>query len=395
MITVPTRRGCVLPVSRKTLCLALLFLPSILMWLYQILPTLLHLGAYLEQSVFTSTPPDRSGGEPGKQKPNLAAYPYGAESNLTVNLVIATIASDDISWTKALRIPNLQILRYVSDDASAEYHPPVPKGREALMYHTYFYEHYDALPDVSILIHAHETPWHTDPELWSSMLFALSRLNMGEVVKRGYANLRVNWKDACPDWINTTKSHEESFKQEEPWMAQAFRANFGDDVQVPEILAGPCCSQFAVTREAIRRRPRAQYEKTTRWLVETDWSDYIVGRTWEHMWAWLFKHEATDCPVEWKTFCKMFGVCFDGEGDMMDFRRRWNERLELQNAKGFFRELWNPERAKREGERISELDAMLEATLETAVDRGQDDKMRGGLGDLYIDTIGDRDLRGM
>ena len=51
----------------------------------------------------------------------------------TVHLVIASTKADDTSWTSRLTIPNLTILRYISDDHSAPFHPPKPKGREALI----------------------------------------------------------------------------------------------------------------------------------------------------------------------------------------------------------------------------------------------------------------------
>ncbi|KAK9420278.1 hypothetical protein SUNI508_06547 [Seiridium unicorne] len=388
MIAVLPRRGLfALPFSKKSFLIALLLLPSILMWLYHLVPAVRD---GLFQPVNSSSPPSNPAHEDHQNEPqsiDLASYPYDVQSNLSVNLVIATTTSDDISWASHLRIPNLNIIRYVSDDPTAPYHPPIAKGREALMYHTYLYDFYDSLPDISILIHAHESPWHTDPELWSSMMFTLSNLDLDAVVERGYANLRVSWYQACPDWVNTTKTPEESVKQEEPWMAAAFRANFGDDIEVPEILAGPCCSQFAVTREAVHRRDRDMYAHAMAWLMETDWSDYIVGRTWEHMWSWLFKHEPTDCPVEWKTFCRMYGVCFEGMDDMTEFRTLWKERKNLIEMRGFWLELWDPQRAAKERVRIRELDVELDKRLRRAMERGREEKAAGQkrLGDLYID----------
>ncbi|KAH8664016.1 hypothetical protein BX600DRAFT_512091 [Xylariales sp. PMI_506] len=391
MVARPTC-GLNLHVSRRTSLIALVLLPSLLIWLYQFAPRyrdgFLHpASGYSPTSPSTSTNTSEHGvAGSGSSSPSidLAAYPYSPKSKLTVNLVVASIASDNISWTDRLAIPNLNIVRYVSDNQSASHHPPLPKGREALMYHTYFYDYYDNLPDISILIHADESPWHTDPELWSSMLFTLSRLNLDEVAKRGYVNLRVSWHDACPDWIDTTATVKVSSKVEEPLMAGAFRANFGPDVDVPRFLGSPCCSQFAVTRETVHRRPRNQYAKSMRWLIETDMTDYIAGRTWEHMWSWLFKYEPVDCPIEWKTFCRMYGVCFDGASDMEDFRTLWKERKKLREAQGFFHDLFSPYRAARERLRIRELDGILDGRLRSAMETGEQEQERGDrLGSLY------------
>lgn len=407
MITVLSRRGlfALMPSTKKSFVVALILLPSIIMWLYQLLPALRNeLFRVLDDSPADTIVTNSQKDDEKRPEPiDLAAYPYNPRSNLSVNLVVATIRKEDISWTERLLIPNLNIVRYVSDDPKAQYHPPVAKGREALMYHTYLYDWYDNLPDVTIFVHAQETTWHTDPELWSSMLFTLSNLDLEAVVERGYANLRVSWHAACPDWINTTvtkqgagffSSHAGSTyskeKEEEAWMLPAFRAIFGDDVEVPETVGGPCCSQFAVTRDAIRSRDRDVYARAMRWFIETDWSDYIAGRVWEHMWSFLFKRgQATDCPVEWKTFCRMYGVCFNDQVDKDDFHALWKEREAMTKRRGFWFELWDPYRAAHEKVRIAELDVELDRRLRAAMEKGRAEKAASRsqaelLGDLYV-----------
>jgi hypothetical protein len=310
--------------------------------------------------------------------------PSPAVANLTVNLVIASVAADDTSWTKLLHahVPGLRVIRYVSDSTTAEFRPPVPrKGREATIYHTYLYDFYDSLPDISIFIHAHEDPWHADGVLQQSMLFTLSRLDLEQVVRRGYANLRVSWRDACPDWINTTKTPLESVKQEEPFMRRAWHANF-DIVKepVPEILAGPCCSQMAVTRDAIRRRPRAQYARSRDWLLQSDWSDYIVGRTWEHMFPWLFAAQARDCPVEWRAYCRMYGVCFERPEAPARYNELWRERRQLSEKTEFLQELVNPQAGVAARKRIDEISQDLDREIQIAIQRGRDRRVRADAG---------------
>lgn len=303
-------------------------------------------------------------------------YAFKSERKISVNLVVATTAADDISWTSNLQIPNLNIIRYVSDELSAPYHPPIPKGREALMYHTYLHDFYDDLPDISIFIHSHEDPWHIDSALRQSMTFALSQLDLQQVLRKQYFNLRVSWKDACPDWINTTKTPEESYKQEEPYMAQAFRANFGKNVPVPEILAGPCCSQFAVTRDAIRRRSKEEYRNYMDWLIYTDWSDYISGRVWEHMWPWLFLEEPRDCTVEWLAFCRMYAICFEGPGELEAFQKLSQERQDLMESTEFVNELLRPGQARGARQRMMEINVLLDRNVRGALERGRNERLR-------------------
>jgi hypothetical protein len=121
-----------------------------------------------------------------------------APDPMSVHLVIAGTTSEDISWTSRIKIPGLEVIHYIADDPSAPYHPPANKGREAMIYHNYFYDFYDHLPDVAILTHAQDISWHMEPVLSNSLTFALSHLDLSAVKERGYANLRVSWENACP-----------------------------------------------------------------------------------------------------------------------------------------------------------------------------------------------------
>jgi len=364
---------------RRSLLYALILAPSLCMYLYTLYPVVQRYYA----------PPAPAAPSPTSTTPSplerlLAAPPPRDPStaNLTVNLVLATLASDDISWTAGLEayLPNLRVVRYVSDSTTAPFRPPVPrKGREATIWHTYLHDFYDALPDVSLLVHAHERAWHVDGVLQGSLRFALPRLDLAAVlgVRGGYANLRVSWRDACPDWINTSLPVAISIKQEEPYMAAAWRANFDVAAEpVPEILAGPCCSQFAVSRDAVRRRPREQYARSRDWLVHTEYSDYIAGRTWEHMFPWLLAHAERDCPRERETYCAMYGVCFADADVPGRYNAMWQERDDLRAKTAFWRELLDPSGAEAARLRIREIDVWLDEQILLALERGRDEGLR-------------------
>ncbi|EGX95962.1 hypothetical protein CCM_00616 [Cordyceps militaris CM01] len=328
---------------------------------------------------------------PARQLPSWRlgslATSSSSSSNLSVNLVLATLKADDTSWTSQLAIPNLRVIRYVSDDPRAQYRPPVPrKGREALIYHTYWHDFYDDLPDLSIMVHAEARPWHLEGALQQSMVFALSRLDLDRARARGYANLRVSWENACPAWLDTTKTPDEADKQEEPYMREAFAANFGPPLEVPRILAGPCCSQFVVTREAVRQHPRAQYKRSRDWLVETELSDYIAGRTWEHMFPWLFRGAATDCPGEAQTYCAMYGVCFEKPDEPARYNKLWQEKRDLMEATEVLRELLNPQEGVKARQRMAEIDVILKENITVALTRGQDESTRAAAFATLFDT---------
>ncbi|GIZ41513.1 hypothetical protein CKM354_000481600 [Cercospora kikuchii] len=309
----------------------------------------------------------------------LQPGPKVENPNITTNLVIASTKAEDISWTNALipQIPNLKIFRYVSDDPTAEYHPPAAQGREALMYFTYLFDKYEDLADVNIFIHAEEHPWHLDSALWQSMTFALSHLDLNQVLEKRYFNLYTSLKGGRPEGYNTSKTPLQTNNSEEPYMADALRANFGSDAVVPEILLGPCCSQFAVSRDAILSRPREQYEYSMKWLTDTDWPDQLTGRIWEHMWPFLFlRDQATDQKTEWRALCRMYGVCFKNASDHQQYQDVWAELAQLREEIGFGREILRPWSVRRTRRRLRELTYHLKESILEALERGLDEKQR-------------------
>lgn len=205
------------------------------------------------------------------------------------------------------------------------------------------------------------------------MTFALTQLDLKQVQNRGYFNLRISWEKGCPNYINTTKTFDESPPNtEEPYMATAFRANFGEDIEVPKILAGPCCSQFAVTRKAIQSRPREQYKHHMKWLMDSDWPDQLTGRTWEHMWPWLFKQEAVDCEVPWRSYCQMYGICFPGTPGLVGYNEMWEERESIHRSLTFWRELWDPKRVQSLRDWNVRLTGVLDQQLQWVLQKGRE-----------------------
>lgn len=234
-----------------------------------------------------------------------------------------------------------------------------------------------------------------EPLLSHSLSFAVSHLDMLEVKKRGYANLRVSWENACPDWINTTISDRDDLKMEERYTRDAFLANFGStsesQLEVPEILAQPCCSQFPVTKEAIRSVPREHYEHFIHWLETAAMSDAILGRTWEYMFQWLFAKKAVDCPVEWKAYCSMYHICFNNRREYEEPMNLDNKRAELVDTLdvGIAKTTWHwmiglrTQDLKRE---IGVLSQRINLLKRAAMTRGADEANRkSGKETLYID----------
>ncbi|KAG9233931.1 hypothetical protein BJ875DRAFT_462879 [Amylocarpus encephaloides] len=149
--------------------------------------------------------------------------------------------------------------------------------------------------------------------------YALNHLNFDEVARRGYVNLKIDWQNGCPAWINTTITEGSpefsDFRVEEPFMKPLFQDMFPKD-PIPEIFGGPCCSQFAVSRAALQSLPKSWYEARIDWILNTELEDAISGRLFEHLWAYVWRGDAVDCEVEYKALCRLYRICFQEQEEL-------------------------------------------------------------------------------
>lgn len=269
--------------------------------------------------------------------PNTFSILRHEPSSPSVNVILATTNHQNYNWTSKITLPNVQVIPYVADNPNATYHPPSNRGNEAMIYLTYLYEFYDHLPDISIFTHGRDESWHIDGVLDYSTANAINSLDLNEVKRRKYLNLRVSWEWACPNWINTSittlsKEYDHNLKAEEPLTKKAFQYNF-PDTAVPEIMSAPCCSQFAVTRETIRALPRAQYLHSISWFEASHLQSELSGRVWEHMWQWLFLQKAVDCPNEWMNLCRLYHICFETEQDWESWSTIEKDRYNIEQMR--------------------------------------------------------------
>lgn len=168
---------------------------------------------------------------------------------------------------------------YSVDDHTVPLHTPMNKGKEAMAYLTYLVDNYALLPEISISLHSHEkgypVAWHTDVSGYSNVL-AVKRLRLDTVRARGYVNMRCNWVPGCPDEIQPLRTTDAHRTAEHSFL-DAWKGMFEDE-PVPSIIATPCCAQFAVTREAVWKRPLGDYERFRQWLIDTPLPDHESGR---------------------------------------------------------------------------------------------------------------------
>lgn len=91
----------------------------------------------------------------------------------------------------------------------------------------------------------------------------------------------------------------------------------------PPYFAGTCCSQFAVSRDQIRSRPKEQYERLYNW-AKTYPDDAESGRVFEYAWPFIFTGRGTWCPSMQECYCKTYNFCLENAKDLAALIR-WNE----------------------------------------------------------------------
>ena len=179
---------------------------------------------------------------------------------------------------------------YTVDNLYASRHTPINKGRESLAYLQYIVEHYHNLPSTIVFLHSHKDgwpqAWHTDTLSYSNVESVRS-LRTDFVQKNGYVNLRCQETHGCPDEIQPFRSPAKPGKTAEKVYAQAWQELF-NNTQVPQVVAAPCCSQFAVSRNQVLKRPRSDYEWFYNWVLMTSLSDELTANVMEYTWHIIF-----------------------------------------------------------------------------------------------------------
>ncbi|TVY22193.1 hypothetical protein LHYA1_G008996 [Lachnellula hyalina] len=233
--------------------------------------------------------------------------PINPHPHLSKALVIASTTSSNLTWlTPALQSSHWTPHIYTTDSPSAELTVPVNKGNEAMVYLTYIIDNYDTLPDIIFFHHDHAQTWHQQ----FSSAYELAHLNPLSVQKHGYLSPRC--LPGCENVIQLSGDvaplHDLKGSPRDVQISSVLREFWSEDGELPEKIAAPCCAQFAVTREAVRRRGVETWRALREWLVKTDLDSRSSGRVLEYTWHLWFGMEAVHCPAEEQCLCDVFGV---------------------------------------------------------------------------------------
>ncbi|KAJ6076273.1 hypothetical protein N7499_008254 [Penicillium canescens] len=166
------------------------------------------------------------------------------------------------------------------------------RGREVSAYLSYVIDYYDNLPPYSIFIHADEKQRHNDL-FGPKTSTILQNLRPEAVEAKGYLNLRCMHSPGCPSHVSPNNPTKSDIKAGDAraHFARIYRELFGMNVVVPDLIGAPCCAQFAVSRNQIRRRPKRDYVHMMDWVDGASAQlidSYAVGWVFESLWHVVF-----------------------------------------------------------------------------------------------------------
>ncbi|KAK9782418.1 hypothetical protein SCAR479_00761 [Seiridium cardinale] len=296
-----------------------------------------------------STPSSNEVQKQGKEV-SILDFVRPAEYPGSKTIITGHTKNEDVGWIREVFIePEYRLRIYsVDDPESGDLHTPQNKGHEAMPYLTYILTHYHNLSDINIFLHPHRYAWHMWDSLISDTAELLNHFNLDRVERLGYANLRCRWNPGCPAHIDTQSLDAGDDMPEQAIFANAFRELFGDEVAMPHMMGGACCSQFAVMRETIQNVPVERYQIMHDWILDTELNDGLSGRVFESLWQFLFIGEAVMCPREHACYCDSYGLCFGGEAQFAQFEWTRDRKNEIEGKAGRLRENLKEEEEKKE-----------------------------------------------
>ncbi|RYC55745.1 hypothetical protein CHU98_g10464 [Xylaria longipes] len=201
-----------------------------------------------------------------------------------LDLVVASMSKENTTWLHTYLPDNWRKNVYVVDDPTATLTVPENKGHESMVYLTYIIDRYDSLPNNVLFLHASRFAWHNDDPDYDG-LPTLRNLRLPYLQEAGYINMRCVWVIGCPAEIRPVV--DEGAPSTDLKAKHIYKKAFEEilpELPMPEIVAVSCCSQFGVTRNTIRRRPKEDYIRYRRWLLETPLPDSLSGRVFEFSW---------------------------------------------------------------------------------------------------------------
>ncbi|KAI9722554.1 MAG: hypothetical protein M1828_004549 [Chrysothrix sp. TS-e1954] len=209
-------------------------------------------------------------------------------------LIVASRPGDDTAWVSGT-VPSWEKKVYGTHDLRSDLVDQRRKGKggEAAVYLTYLIENYHALPKTMVFVPGERYQPHPIAGNQDTA-HLLSTLNPTHIHTQGYTSLHCTFGHGCPALLHPR--HDPSFKSGEDYdlVSQeaahaAFYRVFLPERVIPQVAGanqggGGGGGQFAVSREAARKRAREEYVAMRQWAWEAGLSEKVVGRVFGGLW---------------------------------------------------------------------------------------------------------------
>lgn len=173
-----------------------------------------------------------------------------------------------------------------------------------------------------LFIHSQRYQWHNDDPYYDGVPM-INRFQIPYLEEVGYVNLRCAWVLGCPEEIHPLTDSDVDAVHAGAYYMNGFQALF-PGAEVPDAVGVSCCAQFGVAKWKILERPKSDYQRYRKWLLETDLDDAMSGRIMEYSWhstslsflekikltsLVIFGMEPIHCPDAAECYCKVWGLC--------------------------------------------------------------------------------------
>jgi len=252
---------------------------------------------------------------------STTSTPTSTSTEISKIIVMGKTQSEDTNWVGE-ELPDWQHAIYAVDlmeneTSATGLKTRTNKAKEAMPYLTYLADNYPDFPDVVVFLHAHRrgypVAWHNDAQDHDAAIM-MKQLHLQTIRDRGYVNLRCQPIPGCPNEIQPWRYPPDPERVPEqlfPYVyAEFFNRTLHETQAEIQLVAVPCCAQFAVSREQILTRPKEEYERYRKYLEETKYSDDHIGRVMEYMWHIMFGQDPISCPADIASCeCEVYGRC--------------------------------------------------------------------------------------
>ncbi|KAF4218864.1 hypothetical protein CNMCM8980_003560 [Aspergillus fumigatiaffinis] len=223
-------------------------------------------------------------------------------------IVMAKLSKEDTSWVST-DLNEWRNFIYTVDDVNAARHTPKNKGRESLAYLQYIVDHYHDLPSTMVFLHSHkdgwQAGWHTDTLDYSNVESVRS-LQTEFVQQSGFVNLRCQSNPGCPQEIRPLEDPPQPGKENSRVYARVWE-ELHNNTNIPEIVGAPCCSQFAVSKAQVLKRPLSDYQRYYNWVLTNKLPDELTAWIMEYSWHIIFGKDPVFCPDTYQCYQDVYG----------------------------------------------------------------------------------------